>query len=226
MRLAVALGAGLGSAALLTAGALVIAGIPGEHQVTDVGFTVKMDYTGSSAVDIAVMSVDGAGPASNAFRAKIVCTSEGAFTVSHPRDSDGADGLEFECGSGAGMTPVGKPVWLTEQFLVAGNAHLDVTTNPETTWTVTVQFVNSVTTPWGVNAKGETYGVSNENGTPDLSPALASNCEFGYIYFTDVMPPGGDENKEPHSIPVYKSDGETVVGEFWIGNNMPFCDQH
>jgi len=69
-----------------------------------------------------------------------------------------------------------------------------------------------------MNANGQTYGVPNERGIPDLEAVYASNCEIGYVYRTDPR-------SEGHSIPVYESDGETVIGEFWIGSGMPFCHE-
>jgi len=216
-RLAVGIASAATAVALLTAGAVVIvAGFPGEHIVSNEGPTVTQSYTGPSAVDIGVPS-----PGANAVRVTFTCTSAGAFEVTHPLDSDGATGLSWTCGQGE--APVGASVELTAQTLVDGHVDIDVVTAPQTTWTAGVQFITSETTAWGVNAKGETFGVPNENGTPDLQAALASNCEVGYIYFTDMMSTRAGE--ESWTIPVYKSDGETVVGEFWIGSDVPICDQ-
>jgi hypothetical protein len=43
----------------------------------------------------------------------------------------------------------------------------------------------------------------------------------GYIYFTDML--SNRAGEASWTIPVYESDGETVIGEFWIGNEVPFC---
>lgn len=215
-RLAIGVVSAATSVALLTAGAVVIvAGFPGEHIVSNEGPTVTQPYTGSATIDVGV-----APEGTNAVRVTITCTSAGAFDVTHPLDSDGGTGLSWECG---GTTAVGSAVSLSPQALVDGQVDIDVVTGPETTWTAGVQFITSETTAWGVNAKGETYGIPNENGTPDLQAALASNCEVGYIYLSDMLSSRG--GVESWTIPVYESDGETVVGEFWIGNDTPFCDQ-
>jgi len=214
--LAVGVASAAAAAVLLTAGAVVIATtFPGERIISNEGPTVTQQYTGSATVDIGV-APEGA----NAVRVTITCTSAGAFEVTHPLDSDGADGASWECGS---ATAVGSAVTFAPQSLVDGHVDIDVVTGPETTWTASVQFITSETTEWGVNAKGETYGVPNENGVPDLSPALASNCEVGYIYLTDLMTTKAGEDS--WTIPVYESDGETVIGEFWIGNDAPFCEE-
>jgi len=221
VRLGVRLMLGAGAVGLLTAGALIAASvIPGNHVVTNTGPTITEIHTGSATVDVALSALVPDPNAPNAVQATFVCTSAGSFSVTHPLDADGATELQWECGMGGGNA-VGTSVPLAEQRLVDGRVALDVTTEPGTTWTVTLYFVHVETTEWGVNAKGETYGVPNENGTPDLQAAYASNCEVGYIYFTDFFIGG----EEPHSIPVYKSDGETVIGEFWLGSNMPFCDE-
>lgn len=98
------------------------------------------------------------------------------------------------------------------------------------TGTVTIQYVNYVPTLVGVNAHGQTYGVTgSEQGDPDLVAVTATNGKDGYAYATDLQ--GGPMPTSPadaiaqqeanqgrtHSIPVYESDGTTVIGEFTIG---------
>ena len=34
---------------------------------------------------------------------------------------------------------------------------------------------------WGVNARGQTYGVQNQHGTPDLIAVIATNHHTGYV---------------------------------------------
>lgn len=99
------------------------------------------------------------------------------------------------------------------------------------TGTVTVQYVNYVPTRLGVNAQGETFGVSGsaEAGEPDLVAVEATNGKTGYAKASDLeggpMPTSPEDalarqeaNKEGNvTIPVYESDGITVIGEFTIG---------
>jgi hypothetical protein len=40
-------------------------------------------------------------------------------------------------------------------------------------WRLTAAYAQVHTSPWAVNANGQTYGVANDNGTPDL-PAVAA----------------------------------------------------
>ena len=216
-RLALGLAVGAGAVALLTAGALVVATVlPGMQIVNPTGPTVTQSYIGSSRVDIGEVAGDA-----NAVQITIQCTSPGAFDVSYFGDDGMATGTLWVCGVGEGRAPVGTPTPMDVLTLVDGQVDVQVTTDAETTWTASVQFVTAETTEWGINANGQTYGVPNNNGVPDLEGVYASNCEVGYVYSNHLSPADPDGRL---AIPVYKSDGVTVIGEFWIGSNAPFCE--
>lgn len=99
-------------------------------------------------------------------------------------------------------------------------------------WRVTTTYVGTEVTTWGVNAKGETYGVENVNGSPDLIAVVATNGKVGYAYAAEMDAAWGPEPTSPEhalqmqeeragttvSVPVYQSDGETVIGEFVMGD--------
>jgi hypothetical protein len=67
--------------------------------------------------------------------------------------------------------------------------------------------------------------VANDNGTPDLIAAIATNGKTGYVYARDLEQPApttlqsGTPPGQTRTIPVYTSDGETEIGQFLIGNN-------
>ena len=217
MRLAVGLVAGVTVAGLLTAGAIIATGIPGEHIVTDLGTAVTQSHTGTATVEL------GEGPeTANAVSFTITCTSAGAFSVTFADTS----GVSWECSDTPGLNdrttedpydstaPVGHEVNVKDQLLAAGETSFVVTTDPGTTWTVSARYANSVTTDWGVNANGQTYGAPNEKGVPDLIPVRATNGAIGYSYWSDFISHGD----EGDTFPVYESDGTTVIGEFYIGN--------
>ena len=239
-RLAVGLLAGITAAGVLTAGAVIATTLPGEHIVTELSAGVTASYTGTSTVQLGALP-EGA----NAISFTITCASAGAFSVTF------ADGTatSWECSDTPGSresttydpydqtVPVGHVVNVEDQRLADGENSFVVETDAATHWSVAVRFANSVTTDWGVNANGDSYGVPNENGVPTLHAVLASNCEFGYVYLGDFT-----SAKDGEAIPVYESDGETVVGEFWfgsaipvyesdgvtvigIGNDMPICEK-
>lgn len=76
--------------------------------------------------------------------------------------------------------------------------------------------------PCGVNARGQTYGTVSSLGYPDLEEATAGNGRQGYIVST---PPGSEaaptspahagamQRERDRPVPVYESDGVTVIGE-------------
>lgn len=219
-RLAIAAAAGITAAALLTAGAIVATVMPGEHIVTDAGAVVTQSYTGTATVELGARP-DGA----NAVAFSITCTSAGAFSLTFP-DPTGDTGILWVCSDTPGLNeateidpydstlPVGHVTRVKEQALLPGATSFAVTTDPGTTWTISAHYVTSVTTDWGVNANGQTYGTPNEKGSPDLIPVQATNGAIGYSLSSDFMTYGD----EGDTFPVYESDGTTVIGEFYIGN--------
>lgn len=82
------------------------------------------------------------------------------------------------------------------------------------------------TTAWGVNESGQTYGVANANGDPDLVSIVASNGKVGYADSRELEGPTPTSPTEALAwqngpqrdiqLPVYKSDGKTVFGHFPI----------
>ncbi|WNM24430.1 hypothetical protein [Demequina capsici] len=78
--------------------------------------------------------------------------------------------------------------------------------------------------------RGETYGVDADDAHPDLIAAYATNGKVGYIRRTELEAVQGplptspaeaaarmqDPTPGTGSIPVYESDGVTVIGEFTI----------
>ena len=75
-----------------------------------------------------------------------------------------------------------------------------------------------------------TYGVANDNGTPDLIAAIATNGRTGYVYARDLEQPApttlqlGTPPGETRTIPVYTSDGQTEIGPFLIGSPVDEAD--
>lgn len=73
-------------------------------------------------------------------------------------------------------------------------------------------------------------GVANDNGTPDLIAAIATNGKTGYVYARDLVQPApttlqlGTPPGETRTIPVYTSDGHTEIGQFLIGSPVDEAD--
>jgi hypothetical protein len=95
----------------------------------------------------------------------------------------------------------------------AGATYITITADQDTEWSVTAEYGSSDATPWGVNANGQSYGVPNEYGVPDLVATLATNGVQGYTLNEEMTAFEGEG-----FINVYKSDGTTVIGQFRIGD--------
>jgi hypothetical protein len=91
-------------------------------------------------------------------------------------------------------------------------------------WRLTATYAQVSTSDWGVNGNGQTYGVANDDGTPDLIAAIATNGKTGYVYARDLEQPApttlqtGTPPGPTRTIPVYTSDGHTEIGQFLIGS--------
>lgn len=84
------------------------------------------------------------------------------------------------------------------------------------------------TSPWGVDAHSQIYGIVNDHGTPDLIAAIATNGRQGYIYAVQLAvaqhmgtptDPGQAATSKDHgstTLTVYESDGRTEVGQFVV----------
>ncbi len=75
-----------------------------------------------------------------------------------------------------------------------------------------------------VNELGLTYGYAiYDNVRPDLAAAIGTGGVHGYVYWDELLSVGAKRFPEdivtdiPSSIPLYASDGVTVIGEFPIG---------
>jgi hypothetical protein len=94
-------------------------------------------------------------------------------------------------------------------------------------WKLAARYLHTEKTPWGVNARGQTFGVENDDGSPDLVAAVATNGRQGYVLNSELLGPQptspadalAQNNAHPNGrdIPVYESDGQTQIGTFHIG---------
>jgi hypothetical protein len=97
---------------------------------------------------------------------------------------------------------------------------------------ISTTYVRTEPTEWAVTASGETYGVPNDRGQPDLIGTAASEGgEVRYARAEDLgggdLPANPDEamewtrNGELYSVPTYRVDGRTIVGTFEISGREP-----
>ncbi|ABS03863.1 hypothetical protein [Kineococcus radiotolerans] len=117
--------------------------------------------------------------------------------------------------------------------LTTGQTSTTITATAGTRWALTTAYSTHTPTDWATNANGDTYGVSKTDGSgdPDLIAVAAqtSTGEQGYVYARDLQagqptPTSPEEAATwaqnhpatPHDIPVYASDGSTVIGQFEV----------
>jgi len=183
---------------------------PGSDTVTHVAPAVTYAGNGTQTVEL------GTPPAgATAVDIRLTCLTAGSFTT--------ADGARLECSSASVGTVSATMLWgLT---LDEGQHATTITAAAGTRWSLVAAYSSVQTTAWGVNARGQTYGVANANGTPDLVAVIATNGKPGYAYANQVLRDkptatspadavGGRDNRKPYTVLVYESDGETVIGEF------------
>jgi len=112
-----------------------------------------------------------------------------------------------------------------------------IDTSANASWRLQAVYVNRVTTSWGTNASGQTYGVTNQNGTPDLvAVSIDQGKVQGYVKASDINCASGNyvvhspaqalawdaaSKNRNISIPVYESDGRTVIGVFVSDSGGP-----
>ncbi|MCK0112636.1 WS/DGAT domain-containing protein [Ornithinimicrobium sp. F0845] len=206
----------------------------------------------SAASEVAGPDVGFGGTRVTHLSDPVTITGTGAMTVHLGERPEGASGVgmvldclsagEFIYPDGAGMicdsADAGTELTRAEDFeslayvvgLARGAEEVEIRATEGASWRLTASYVSTELTEWGVNAKGETYGVENVNGTPDLLAVVAINGRQGYAYVSEMNAAWGQPTSPEHalelqeqrsgqavSVPVYESDGETVIGEFLIG---------
>lgn len=195
---------GVALAAALTGGAIFVANLPGTTTYTTLGDVVlEGTYTGTATLDL------GAPPeGADVVFLDITCTEGGDMSVrtAGPYES----GAEWNCSN-----PIRKDTIHINDGRMPdpGTSTITITADAGTEWSVVARYASAYTSEWGVNANGQTYGVPNDSGIPDLTAAQATNGKIGYILQDDLWNADGKS-----TIPVYESDGTTVIGEFPLGD--------
>lgn len=205
---------GAGAGVLLLAGAAAAAGaagilqLPGSPDVAPLAGSVTVAGEGTQTVEL------GAAPAgATDIEIRLACLTVGSFLT--------ADGASLVCDASDAGTSAGAMAW--HLAVVPGQHSTVITAGAGERWHLVAAYARVTDTEWGVNADGLTYGVANSRGTPDLVAAVATNDRQGYVYSRDLSMPTptslqvGGHSGEPRAIPVYTSDGHTVIGQLGIG---------
>lgn len=185
---------------------------PGGDAVTKLAPPVTATGTGTQTVNL------GTPPAgATAIDIAFTCLTAGDFTF--------ADGAAVQCDS-ADAARRSPPVRY-RMSIVPGQDITRIAATPGSRWRLVATYASVSTTAWGVNASGQTYGVQNQHGVPDLVAVTATNHRSGYVYANKLDPPAprtiaqalAQNNAPPRTLSVYESDGRTPIGEFVVRAN-------
>lgn len=194
---------------------------------------------GASAATAAVLGAPGSVVATT-HGTPIIETHAGPATITLDSLPRGASTLvvEIGCLSRGTVTVVGLTTITCDRSLVdaartygateggtmvADRTHLDVIATSGTQWEIRITATDEDTVPWATNSHGQTYGLSNEHGRPDLIATTGTdpqgNSITGYTRRADTpkaaaSPPAGASppSSTRLDIPLYAVDGTTRIG--------------
>jgi hypothetical protein len=186
---------------------------PGADIVTEIAAPAEGDYTGTQTIEL------GPAPegATHIFT-ELTCLSTGTLYWE--------DGASMGCGA----DDIESWPALYTMPLQPGQHSTEIRTSaPDVRYRLMATYVNQTPTEWAVNENGDTYGAVNAKGEPDLVSVIATHGKLGYAYSKDLRGPEINNPQEAMEymetmkgttlmVPVYESDGETVIGEFQAGS--------
>lgn len=190
-------------------------GLPGADVDTTLAPSETAVHTGAATLDLGDAPADA-----NTIDLAVTCLSPGTLTF--------PDGASISCSAGdVGPGEDGS----YSLPLTAGQTSLTIDADPDFQWSLVSTYLSRAATDWAVNARGQTYGVVNDRGTPDLIATTATNGRNGYVSREELDAADGGDVTSPAealqdqanragktiTIPVYEADGTTVVGTFEIG---------
>lgn len=192
--------AAIGVAGAITGAAVVINALPGETTTTPIGSVTTATGTGPGTIELGTPP-DGATDVI----IDLDC-DQGSATV--PAGRGGLDSVTIDCDFARDASVHIKNGALPE----SGTTYVRITADPGTTWTASAQYAIATSTEWAVNEHGETYGVDNENGVPDLTPALTADDRVGWMRVADIW----TDDYPDGAYPVYEVDGRTLIGHMRV----------
>ena len=180
--------------------------LPGGDKITTLATPIVTKAEGTKQIDLG-----SPPPAANRIDLRFRCLSAGKFVF--------PDGANVVCTSASRSD-------VTYHLALAPGEHtIRMSVSPaQARWLLEASYVHSVETAWGVNANGQTYGIRNSRGTPDLLAVVATNGAVGYAYSKELTVPQPKNPAEAahwhpvkRVVPVYQPDGTTVIGQYGIG---------
>ena len=199
---------------------------PGAPSDTQLGHIVNVSRTGTATIDL------GAAPRS-ATDVSLTLTGLSVGEFRFPGNS------ALYC-SQSDLTSLPYGCQAIEVVPIEGQHTVTITTSSTNRWRLQATYINRVITPWKTNGHGETYGVPNVYGFPDLIGVVFNNGRgSGYVKSTDLncAMSGGAPPTSPTqalarqkalagrsvSVPVYESNGTTKTGTYYVGTG-PHAD--
>lgn len=209
--LTVALVAGAGVATA------VIAGTPGGEIVTPLGEPRTTATHGTGTLDLGTVPKDA-----TAIEYSFECVTPGHFEI---------EGSGSTVCSNVNASQRDRTMWGQIELSAAPAGVIHVQAGDDAGWSLTARYVSTDPVPLAVNENGETYGTDAYDARPDLISAYATNGREGYIRRAELDSVHGPRPTSPahalrmqatppprpETIPVYESDGVTVIGEFPVG---------
>ena len=208
---------------LVAGGVALAAGLfspPGAPVDTPLGNVVIATHTGTATIEL------GPPPATaTSVSLSLTCLTVGKFTF--------PNGSYASCGTADVTNPPDLRQISEVVPITSGMDSVTIKTSAAASWTLQAVYVNRVTTPWAINSHGETYGAPNQNGTPDLiAVTINHGATQGYVKASNLScASGGDVTSISQAlawdkasanrnvtIPVFESDGTTVIGTFVLGD--------
>lgn len=194
---------------------------PGAPVTSTVADEITITGTGTRTLDL--------GPAPESATGvwvDISCLTAGSFEL-------GAGGASLACTDADAGTEQGRAFGPFPMSVLRGDA-FTLTADPDAEWELTLAYVEEELTDWATNESGQTYGVENPNGIPDLIAVVATNGRQGYVHRAELEEADGtaaareftspedairwqeERAGKTFTVPVYEADGTTQIGEFVI----------
>jgi hypothetical protein len=184
--------------------------LPGADLVVRLSTSHIARHSGTATVDL------GERPAgATAVSTDLTCLSPGTFRW--------PDGASLVCNAKDAALAADRPTstgYVIE--LAPTQTQIVIEADADASWRISTTYVRVEPTEWGVTANGETFGVPNDAGEPDLVAIGGPDSEITYGRSEDlnVGAANPDEamawmkNGKPYAIPTYTEDGRTIVGTF------------
>ncbi len=218
-RVSLAGGLALASIGIAGVATAVWLALPGGQVVTPLSATVTVSGSGNGTLILGTPPPDA-----SAVQFELQCLTPGSFMIGSagPSVVCGPDDIEARSSVSSGFVGL----------VAVDHGALAILAGENEEWTISAEYVALDVAPLAINANGETYGSDAYGAHPDLISAVTTDNRHGYIRRSELEAAMGPEPTSPTEaiemqearqpgstyIPVYASDGITVLGVFEISH--------